>query len=279
MKGERIRILQGIRRTPLGVASVVLILIVIICALLAPFICPYTYDEVNISERLVSPSFRHFFGTDMVGRDIFTRVMFGARISLVIGITTVSSALLLGTIIGLAAGYFGGAIDDLLMRVTDSFMAFPYLVLAMAFVAVLGPSLHNALLAMVVVWWPKYARLVRGGVLGTRGREYVEAAAAIGSSDLRIMFRHILPNVFPPLVIQGSLDFGEAILVAATLSFIGLGAQPPSPEWGSMISAGRVWLRDAWWVPTFPGIAILLTAIGYNLLGDTLRDVMDPRLR
>lgn len=279
MRSQLARIFRGIWHRPLGVLGILLISTVVLVALMAPVLTSYEYDDVNLQERLVGPSFRHLCGTDMLGRDIFTRVLFGARISLIIGVITVLSALAAGTVVGLVSGYFGSPLDDLLMRVTDSFMALPYLVLALAFVAVLGPNLRNALLAMAVVWWPKYARLVRGGVLAVRKSEYVEAATAIGSSDLRIMFRHILPNVFPPLVIQGSLDFGEAILVAATLSFIGLGAQPPSPEWGSMISSGRAWLRDAWWVPTFPGIAILLTALGYNLLGDTLRDVLDPRVR
>jgi peptide/nickel transport system permease protein len=259
--------------------SITLIAVVILCASLASLVAPYEFDEVNLLRRLEAPSSQHLFGTDAVGRDILTRVLFGARISLAIGAITVFSAMLVGAVVGLVAGYYGGLLGDVLMRVTDAFMAFPYLVLAMALVAVLGPSLRNALLAIALVWWPKYARLTRAAVIGICGKEYVEAAVATGASDWRIMFRHILPNSFPPLIIQGSLDFGEAILVAAALSFIGLGAQPPSPEWGAMISEGRAWLRDAWWVPTFPGVAILWTAMGYNLLGDTLRDILDPRVR
>ena len=272
-------ILREILRRPLGVASCAILLTLLIVALLAPWIAPWPANQMNPRERLSPPSSRHLFGTDMVGRDIFSRVVFGTRISLRIGAITVLSALLIGGTIGMLCGFWGGALDEILMRITDSFMAFPYLVLAMGFVAVLGPSLNNALLAMVVVWWPRYARLERGSVLAVRNKEFVQAAKGVGASALRIMFRHILPNTVAPLAIQGSLDFGGTILVAAALSFIGLGAQPPSPEWGAMVSVGRAWLRDAWWCPTFPGLAILVTALGFNLLGDTLRDVLDPRLR
>ena len=279
MKDEIIQILKKVLRRPLGVISVIIVLMLILVALFASLIAPYPPNQINISERLVPPSLSHFFGTDMVGRDIFSRVIIGSRISLRIGTFTVLSALLIGGIIGLFAGYLGGIFDDLLMRVTDAFMAFPYLVLSMAFVAILGPSLNNALIAIIVIWWPRYARLARGGVLAVRNKEYIQAAEVVGSSTLRIVFHHILPNISSPLMIQGTLDFGEILLVAATLSFIGLGAQPPTPEWGAMINAGKNWLREAWWCPTFPGIAIFFTALGFNLLGDTLRDVLDPKLR
>jgi peptide/nickel transport system permease protein len=263
----------------LGILGILLIAGLVVAALTAPVVTRYEPDAVNLTERLLAPSAAHLCGTDMLGRDILTRVLYGARVSLMVGPVTVVTALVAGSLLGLVAGYLGGVFDDTLMRVTDAFMALPYLVLALAFVSVLGPSLQNALLAITLVWWPKYARLARASVLSLRKNEFVQAATAVGCSHLRIMLRHILPNAVSPLVVQASLDFGEAILVAATLSFIGLGAQPPTSEWGAMISAGRAWLRDAWWVPTFPGLAILLAALGFNLLGDTLRDVMDPRTR
>lgn len=270
---------RSILRRPLGMLGIVLVALLVLAALAAPVLTRYEPDAVNLKERLLSPSAAHLFGTDMLGRDILTRVLYGARISLIVGALTVLTALAVGAALGLLAGYLGGPLDDILMRVTDAFMALPYLVLALAFVSVLGPSLQNALFAIALVWWPKYARLARASVLTLRKNEFVEAATAIGCSHPRIMLRHILPNAVSPLIVQASLDFGEAILVAATLSFIGLGAQPPTSEWGAMISAGRAWLREAWWVPTFPGLAILLTALGCNLLGDTLRDVLDPRTR
>jgi peptide/nickel transport system permease protein len=273
------RTVRSVLRRPLGMLGILLIAGLVVAALTAPVVTRYEPDAVNLTERLLAPSAAHLCGTDMLGRDILTRVLYGARVSLMVGAVTVVTALVAGSLLGLVAGYLGGVFDDALMRVTDAFMALPYLVLALAFVSVLGPSLQNALLAITLVWWPKYARLARASVLSLRKNEFVQAATAVGCSHLRIMLRHILPNAVSPLVVQASLDFGEAILVAATLSFIGLGAQPPTSEWGAMISAGRAWLRDAWWVPTFPGLAILLAALGFNLLGDTLRDVMDPHTR
>ncbi|MCD5408879.1 ABC transporter permease [Candidatus Bipolaricaulota bacterium] len=192
--------------------------------------------------------------------------------TLVVGLT-----LAIGTVLGLVAGYFGGWVDELVMRVSDVFLAFPALILAIA--AALGPSLENAIVAMVAIWWPRYARVTRGQVLSIREVDFVAAARAAGASSTRIMLRHILPNCISPVVVQATLDLGEVVLTAATLSFIGFGAQPPTPEWGAMVSVGRNFLRDYWWYTTFPGLAILITVMGFNLLGDAVRDILDPRLR
>ena len=192
--------------------------------------------------------------------------------TLVVGLT-----LAIGTVLGLVAGYFGGWVDELVMRVSDVFLAFPALILAIA--AALGPSLENAIVAMVAIWWPRYARVTRGQVLSIREVDFVAAARAAGASSTRIMLRHILPNCISPVVVQATLDFGEVVLTAATLSFIGFGAQPPTPEWGAMVSVGRNFLRDYWWYTTFQGLAILITVMGFNLLGDAVRDILDPRLR
>jgi len=185
----------------------------------------------------------------------------------------------IGTLLGILSGYIGGWVDELIMRLNDVFLAFPALILAMAIAAALGPSLENAIIAMVVIWWPRYARVSRGQVLAIREIDYVTSARALGASPVRIMIRHILPNCISPIVVQATLDLGEVVLTAATLSFIGFGAQPPVPEWGAMISVGRNFIRDYWWYPTFPGLAILVTVMGFNLLGDAVRDALDPRLR
>mgnify|MGYP003729030919 FL=1 len=193
---------------------------------------------------------------------------------MVVGLT-----LVIGTLLGLVSGFFGGWVDELVMRVSDVFLAFPALILAMAIAAALGPSLENAIVAMVAIWWPRYARVTRGQVLSIREIDFVAAARAAGASSFRIMLRHILPNCISPVVVQATLDLGEVVLTAATLSFIGFGAQPPTPEWGAMVSVGRNFLRDYWWYTTFPGLAILITVMGFNLLGDAVRDILDPRLR
>jgi len=234
---------------------------------------------MRLSERLSPPSSKYLFGTDDVGRDILSRVIYGSRISLRICTLVVGLTIGIGTILGIISGYWGGWIDELIMRISDVFLAFPALILAMAIAAALGPSLENVILAMVVIWWPRYARVTRGQVLVLREIDYIVAARAIGVHNRRIIMRHILPNCVSPVLIQATLDMGEVLLTAATLSFIGFGAQPPTPEWGAMISLGRNYLRDNWWYATFPGLAILLTVIGFNLLGDAARDILDPRLR
>jgi len=234
---------------------------------------------MHLSERLSPPSSKYLFGTDDVGRDILSRVIYGSRISLRICTLVVGVTIGIGTILGIISGYWGGWLDELIMRISDVFLAFPALILAMAIAAALGPSLENVIIAMVVIWWPRYARVTRGQVLVLREIDYIVAARAVGVHESRIIMRHILPNCVSPVLIQATLDLGEVLLTAATLSFIGFGAQPPTPEWGAMISLGRNYLRDNWWYATFPGLAILLTVIGFNLLGDAARDILDPRLR
>lgn len=250
----------------------------VLIALLAPMIAPYSPVEQRLSERLSPPSLSHPFGTDELGRDVFSRVLYGARISLPIGFGVVALTALLGTTLGAIAGFVGGLLDELIMRLCDAVLAFPSLILAMAITAVLGPGLNNAMLAIVLVLWPEYARLMRGQVIYLREMEYVTAARAIGVPEHRILGRHILPNAASVILVKASLDVGNAILLAAALSFVGLGAVPPTPEWGAMVAAARQKFFE-WWIGTFPGLAILTTVVGFNFLGDGLRDFLDPRLR
>ena len=230
-----------------------------------------------IAEKLVGPSTRHWFGTDDLGRDVFSRVIAGAKYSLVVALIILALAVSFGTVVGAIAGFFGGMVDELLMRFTDMFLAFPALILAIAISASLGPSLRNAVIALAAVYWPWYARLVRAQVLAIKAREYVEAARSVGVSNRGVLVRHIMPNAVSVVIIQMTLDVGYAVLATASLSFIGLGAQPPTPEWGRIITDGRNFFRDAWWFITFPGLALSLTVLGFNLVGDGLRDYLDPR--
>ena len=264
---------------PLNVAALVLIGAFAICAVLAPIVAPYDPLAQTLGSRLEPPSPQHWLGTDQLGRDIASRLLYGARISLVIGIVVVALAGIFGTLVGLVAGYAGGLVDETLMRVTEVFLAFPPLILAMAIAGALGPSLTNAIIAIAAVTWAVYARLTRGQLLSLRRREFVEAARAIGASRGRILARHLLPNALAPLMVQASFDMGAAIISAAGLSFIGFGAQPPTPEWGVMISEGRNFISTQLWLSLFPGLAILLAVGSFNVLGDGLRDLFDPRLR
>ncbi len=267
------------RRSPLTVAGLVLISLLALIAVSAPLIAPTNPLKQVLSTRLKPPSPAHWLGTDQLGRDVLSRMIYGARISLVIGIVVVGLAASIGTFVGLVAGYAGGWLDEGLMRLTDVFFAFPALILAMAISGALGPSLTNAMIAIAVVSWPVYARLVRAQVLSLREREFVEAARGLGASAERIVWGHILPNTLAPLLVQASFDMGGAILSAAGLSFIGFGAQPPTAEWGVMISDGRNYIVTQPWLSLFPGLAILLTVAAFNLIGDGLRDALDPRLR
>ena len=267
------------RRSPLTVAGLALITILALIALLAPLLAPSDPLKQVLSTRLDPPSAEHWLGTDQLGRDVLSRMIYGARISLLIGTVVVVLSASVGTFVGLVAGYFGGLLDEALMRLTDVFFAFPALILAMAISGALGPSLTNAMIAIAVVTWPVYARLVRAQVLSLREREYVEAARGLGASGERIMWGHILPNTLAPLLVQASFDMGGAILSAAGLSFIGFGTQPPTAEWGVMISEGRNYIATHSWLSLFPGLAILLTVAAFNLIGDGLRDALDPRLR
>lgn len=266
-------------RNPLFVAGVLVFAVVIVCALFAPWLAPYEPSAINFADKLVPPGLAHPFGTDDLGRDILSRVIHGARTSLVIGITVLAIALVLGIPIGLLAGYYGGRLDALLMRLTDVFLAFPPLLLPIAITAALGAGLFNAMLALAVSWFPWYARIVRGAVLRVRGERYIDAARAMGAKDMWIMTRHALPNSTTPVFVQASMDFGYTILAAASLSFIGIGARPPTIEWGLMVALSRTKFLDYWWIAAFPGAAIFLTVLAVNLIGDGLRDVLDPRYR
>lgn len=268
-----------LKRNPLAMVGLVIVLITIIVALTSQWLVPYDPIAPNLDVKLNPPSAQHILGTDDMGRDIFSRILAGTQVSMASAVIIISVSMIFGLIVGLIAGYVGGWLDDLLMRLTDIFLAFPAMILAMAISATLGPSLKNALIAVASVWWPWYARLVRGQVISVRNMEYVEAAYSVGATPLRIVLRHILPNTLGPLLVQATLDVGNTILLTASLSFIGLGAQPPTPEWGSMVSVGRLYLLSYWWVPTMPGFAILLAVLGFNLMGDALRDFADVRER
>lgn len=262
---------------PLSAIGLFLACAAILTAIFAPWIAPHDPVSMDLVNRLGPPSADHWFGTDDNGRDILSRIVFGARYSLLtaLGILILSSVL--GTLIGLAAGLLGGWVDEVLMRLTDMFLAFPALVLAMGLAAALGASLLNAMIATVIVWWPWYARIVRGQTLQLKHAAFVEAAILAGASKWRIAFHHILRNCLTPLIVQISLDIGYAVLTLASLSFIGLGAQPPTPEWGSMVSVGRDYFLDQWWMVTFPGLAIFISVMAFNLLGDGLQEVLSPR--
>ncbi|HEY3315768.1 MAG TPA: nickel transporter permease [Bacillota bacterium] len=254
----------------------------VLVALLAPVIAPYPGDarsEVHTERSLLAPSLQHPFGTDEMGRDIFSRVVYGSRISLGVGIFTIGLALLIGVPLGLLAGFVGGGVDEVIMRVTDVFLSFPPLLLATAISAMLGPNLVNAMIAIAIAWWPWYTRLIRGQAIALRERGFVEAARATGVSPIKIIFRHVLPNAIAPIIVQASMDFGSIILEAASLSFLGLGAQPPQPEWGLTVSIGRNFFMTNWWYVTFPGLAIFLTVLGFNFVGDGLREILDPKTR
>ncbi len=254
------------------------IVLVIAFGLMAPAIAPY--DPTRITpDALMPPSRHHLFGTDDLGRDVFSRVMYGARISPLVGLIAVAISALVGVSMGLISGYAGGIADNLIMRIVDVLLSFPGIVLAIGIVAILGPGLNNALLAVGIAGIPTFARVVRGSVLVEKEKEYVEAARLLGVPTPRIIVLHILPNVLAPVIVLSTLSVAAAILAAAALSFVGLGAQLPTPEWGAMLSQGRNYLSNQWWVAAFPGLAIALTVLGVNLLGDGLRDVLDPRLR
>jgi peptide/nickel transport system permease protein len=267
------------RNTPAVIGLVVVVLIILI-ALIGPLFVPYPQDAdgaIHPELQLLPPSAAHLFGTDDIGDDILTRVVDGSRLSLSVGFIVLIIGAGIGVPLGAVAGYFGSWIDVVIMRVTDIFLTIPALILALAIAAALGPSLRNAMLAIALVWWPGYCRLTRAQFLALRQRTYVEAARVVGVRDRRIIFGHILPNTLTPIMVKMSMDLGFAILTAAALGFIGVGAQPPEPEWGAMVSLGRRFLPNWWWYATFPGLAIFLTVFGFNMLGDGLRDVFDPQ--
>jgi len=262
-----------------AVAALVILVLIIASAMLAPLLPMADPIQVDSPHALYSPGSPYLFGSDQYGRDVFSRVIYGGRISLLVGPIAVIIALVPGVAVGLIAGYYGRWVDTLLMRIIDVMLAFPGILLALGVVAVLGPSLTSLMIAVGISTIPTYARLTRASVLTARENLYVDAARVVGAPDLEILLRHILPNVVAPIIVISTLGVGAAILVAATLSFLGLGSQPPTPEWGRMLSEGRQYLREQWWIATFPGLAIMLTVLALNVLGDGLRDVLDPRLR
>lgn len=269
-------------RNRLSVLGAAIVLFLIALALVGPSLAPYPRDAtgaVHISDRLKPPSAAHLLGTDDVGRDILSRMLVGSRLTLGAGVTVLLIAVALGTLLGAVSGFQGGRTDTLIQRVTEVFLTVPDLILAMAVSAALGPSLINVVIAISLVWWPGYCRLVRAEVLRTKNELYVEAAHAIGTSPSRILFGHVMPNIAAPLLVKASMDIGFAVLTLAALGFIGLGAQPPTPDWGKMISDGRRFLPESWWITAFPGFAIFLTVFAFNILGDGIRDVFDPRAR
>jgi len=269
---------REVRRSRAAIAGLIVILAWLAAAVFAPALAPYSPLEQHLADRLTPPGARYPLGTDELGRDVLSRVLFGARLSIPAGLIVVVVTALLGTGLGAVAGFAGGLVDEGIMRICDAVLAFPSLILAMAITTVLGPGLLNALVAVVLVLWPEYARIIRGQVLSLRGMEYVTAARALGVSDWRILWRHISPNAVPLTLVKASLDVGNVIIIAAALSFVGLGATPPTPEWGAMVAAGRQKFFE-WWVGTFPGLAMFTVVMGFNFLGDGLRDAMDVRLR
>ena len=264
-------------RDPLSVLGLLLVLGAVAMALVGPLLAPYQPSLPDYTAMNAGPSAAHPFGTDIIGFDVLSRVLHGARLSVGVAAAVLAIAVPIGLLLGAVAGYMGGLVDEVIMRVTDAFLAFPVLILAMAVAATLGAGLGSCVVALSVSFWPWYARLLRGQILSVKGREYVEAARAMGVSHLGILWRHILPNCLTPIVVELSMDMGYAMLSISSLSFIGLGAQPPSPEWGAMIVAGRDYFRSSWWITAFPGMALTLTVMGFNLLGDALPEALDPR--
>jgi len=268
---------RSVFRNPMAVAGLVIIAVWLLLAVFAPLIATTDPLKQDLAIRLLPPSSQNWFGTDELGRDEFSRVIYGARISFPVGLIVIAFSTIVGSLIGASAGFIGGIYDLVIMRFADITLAFPPIVLALAIAAVLGPSLLNALIAIVIVWWPEFSRLMRGQVLSVKNNDYVDAAVLIGATRSRVLFTHILPNCFAPILVKASLDAGSVILTIAAMSFIGLGVVPPTPEWGSMISQGR-FLFYNWWLTTFPGLAILTVVLAFNFFGDGVRDAFDPRM-
>lgn len=270
---------ERMKADPTMFVGVIAIIIFFIVAIFAPYIAPYETDQMDFNNILSPPSLKHPFGTDGLGRDIFSRIIFGSRIDLAVVFVVTAVALSIGFALGLIVGYWGGWLDNLIMRINDVFMSIPYLVLAMAVAAALSPGLRSVVIAMIVAWWRGYARLARGEVLSVKEEEYIEAAKALGASSPRVLIRHVIPNITAPILIYATLDIGSVVITLASLSFLGYGVQPPTPEWGVMVTAGRDYLLNQWWMMVFPGLIIASLVLGFNLLGDSLRDAFDPKLQ
>jgi ABC-type dipeptide/oligopeptide/nickel transport system permease subunit len=275
---QRRRVWHVLLHNRMALSGAVVVLIWVAVAWLAPVIAPYDPIDQQVRQRLQGPSVAHVLGVDELGRDVFSRVLYGGRVSLPVAAVVVVVATLFGTLYGGLAGFGGKWLDESAMRIVDMVLAFPSLILAMAIAAALGPSIQNSMLALLLVWWPPYARVARGQVLGLKHRDFVTAARALGMSEGRILLRHVLPNALAPALVLTTMDFGNAIIITAALSFLGLGAVPPTPEWGAMVAEGRELIQQ-WWISTFPGIAIFSVAMACNFVGDGLRDAIDPRLR
>lgn len=270
---------KRLKRNKLAMVGLVIIAVLILTAIFADLIAPYPYAKQELKAALQVPSKAHIFGTDEFGRDIFSRIVYGSRISLEVGFIAVGISVVVGGFLGAIAGYYGNVIDNVIMRFVDILLSIPQILLAISIVAALGPGLINLMIAVGISSIPGYARIVRASVLSIKDQEFVEAAKAAGSSDIRIIFKHIIPNCLAPIIVQATLGVATAILTAAGLSFIGLGIQPPTPEWGSMLSGGRGYIRDYAYMTLFPGLAIMITILGLNILGDGLRDALDPKLK
>jgi peptide/nickel transport system permease protein len=275
----RFQTLRALLANKLAVAGLVVIALLVLAALFGPQLAPYPINDIDVPNRLQPPSTSHWFGTDELGRDIFSRVLVAARVSLQVGIIAVGISLVVGVTLGLVAGYYGGKVDDVIMRLMDMLFAFPAILLAIAILAVLGPGVTNAMIAIGIVYIPIFARICRASVLSVRDQVFVRAARSIGAGDVRILRLHILPNVTAPIIVQTSLSLAFAILSEAALSFLGLGVQPPQPSWGRMLFDGRGFIQQAWWMVVFPGMAIFLTVLAFNLVGDAFRDALDPKQR
>ncbi|WP_200773741.1 nickel transporter permease [Tepidimicrobium xylanilyticum] len=268
-----------LKKNRLAIIGLVILVILILVAIFANIIAPYGYDEQDLQNTFQTPSLKHLFGTDEFGRDIFSRIIYGSRISLQVGVIAVGIAVVVGGFLGAVAGYFSGKVDNVIMRIMDILLSIPQMLLAISIVAALGNSLINLMIAVGVSSIPQYARIVRASVISIKNQEFVESAKATGSSDLRIIFKHVIPNCLAPVIVQATLGIGLAILTAAGLSFIGLGIKPPTPEWGAMLSGGRMYIRNYPHLTLFPGIAIVITIFAFNVLGDGLRDALDPKLK
>ena len=270
---------KRLKRNKAAMVGLVMVIVFILIAIFAPFLAPYDPNEIDLTSVLKAPSANHWLGTDYYGRDLTSRIIYGSRISLSVGIIVQTIALTIGTLMGSLAGYYGGKVDMFIMRIVDIVMSFPSLLLTIAIMVALGPSLYNVFLALGVVWWTRTARIIRSEFMRNREKEYVDAARALGNNDFIIMYKHILPNCMAPLIISFTMGIASSIMAEASLSFLGLGAQEPTPSWGSIINNGLQYLRTKPWYSLFPGLAIAYTVLGFNLLGDGLRDALDPRMK
>ncbi|SDN32377.1 peptide/nickel transport system permease protein [Fictibacillus solisalsi] len=270
---------RSFKKNKLAMVGLGIVVFFILIAIFAPLLAPYSFSDQKLADKHLAPSGEHWFGTDEFGRDIFSRVLYGARISLWVGFVSVAGSVIVGSALGIIAGYYGKIVDGIISRIFDILLAFPSILLAIAVVSVLGPSLRNALIAIAIINVPIFGRLVRSRVLSVKEEEYITAAKAIGMKDSRILIHHVLPNSMAPIIVQGTLAIATAIIEAAALGFLGLGAQPPTPEWGKMLADSRDFIIQAPWTVIFPGLAIMLTVLGFNLMGDGLRDALDPRMK